>query len=264
MTAYNEEDVIASSVGALLAQGVEVHLIDNWSTDQTVERALSEANRGRLTWERFPADGPASTYRWRDLLGRVDDLAAESGADWCIHHDADERRLSPWAGVSLRDGLHHVQRCGFNAVDHTLLNFWPVDETYVEGADPEDHFRHFGFGEFDGHFIQVKAWRNPGHGVRLADFGGHDVNFPGLRIYPYNFLIKHYSIRSQAHGERKVFEDRVSRWDPEERAGGWHIQYDHVAPGHRFLRDASTLHLFDQSFARRYLTERLSHVGIRR
>ena len=40
------------------------------------------------------------------------------------------------------------------------------------------------------------------------------------------FLLRQYPIRSQAHGTRKVFSDRRARLDPEERALGWHVQYE--------------------------------------
>jgi len=263
MTAYNEEDIVGFSVGALLAEGVEVHLIDNWSTDRTLERARAVGHLGRFSWERFPPDAPDPTWRWSALLDRVDEVAAASHADWCIHHDADERRSAPWPGVSLRDALHVVRQRGFNAVDHTLLNFWPVDDGYRSGHDPERHFRHFSFGDLAGHFVQIKAWKNQGETVRLAASGGHSVEIRDRRVFPYNFLIKHYPIRSQAQGERKVFRDRVPRWDPGERARGWHVQYDGITTGHRFIRSPRELHVFDDTFQGMWFVERLTHLRSR-
>ncbi len=39
MDVYNEEDVIASTLEHLIGQGVGVILVDNWSTDRTIEIA---------------------------------------------------------------------------------------------------------------------------------------------------------------------------------------------------------------------------------
>jgi SAM-dependent methyltransferase len=195
--AFNEADVIACTLRDLTAQGVHVHLVDNWSTDDTVARAEALGLGDMLTIERFPAGGPSETYDWEDLLRNAERLAAELDTDWVIHQDADEIRRAPWAGVTMRDALHHVRRLGFNAVEYTVLVFRPTS-----GEDFEP-------GARSGHFVQVKA---------------RDA-FEGRRVFPYNFLMLHSPVRSQAHGE--LLE----------------------------LRD---------DFARRYLVERLSGIGIRR
>lgn len=66
-------------------------------------------------------------------------------------------------------------------------------------------------------------------------------------------------IRSQEHGERKVFLDRKARFSPTEREEkGWHVHYDHVHEGYSFIADPETLTLFDdRDFADDYLLERL-------
>jgi hypothetical protein len=260
VTTFNEADLIGSTIDQLAREGVGVYLIDNWSTDGTWELVQG---LGLVGAERFPPDGPSPHYEWRHMLDRVEELAISIRADWLIHVDADERRESAWPGVSLRDGLWRVDRRAFNAVDHTILTFPPVDDGFQPGSDPERYFHHFEFGRNPGHFRQIKAWKRGSQRVDLASEGGHDVSFEGRRIFPFNFLSKHYPIRSQAHGERKIFHERQERWSPAERAGGWHIQYDHLQPGHYFVRDPETLEIFDD-FHSRYLVERLTRVGIPR
>lgn len=262
LPAFNEADVIEHSVRRLVAQGVRVHVVDNWSTDDTVARveALGLADRVRVV--RFPGAGPSATYDWAALLRNTERIAAGLGDGWVIHQDVDEVRESPWPGVGLRDALHHVQRCGFDAVDHTVIDFVPVDEDFADGTDVEAHMRHFRFGDRPGHFVQVKAWRAGRATVDLASSGGHDARFAGRRVFPYKFLAKHYPVRSQAHGERKVPGERVARWNPGERALGWHHQYEPVRRGHAFVRPAGELLRHDGGFATEYLVERLTGVGI--
>jgi hypothetical protein len=82
-------------------------------------------------------------------------------------------------------------------------------------------------------------------------------------VYPFKFLLKHYPVRSQKHGEKKVFRERKARWNPEERAKGWHTHYDTMEEGDRFLLPASEQEFFDEDhFLKTYLVERLSGVGI--
>ena len=258
--AYNEADVIASTLRALDEQGVRIHLVDNWSTDDTVERAQALGLGDRLTVERFPPEGPSGTYDWEALLRHTEELAAGLDTDWVIHQDADEIRLAPWEGVTMRDALHHVQRLGYTAVDHTVAVFHPVDDAdFAPGDDLRERLRHFEFGDRPGHFLQVKAWDARAAGrVDLAHDGGHTARFEGRRVFPYKFLLLHYPVRSQAHGERKIFGERQARWNAQERDAAGTTS---TTPWRR-SRDPARLALYDGEFARRFLVERLSGIGI--
>jgi glycosyltransferase involved in cell wall biosynthesis len=261
---YNEEDVIAHTLRYLIEQRVCVYLLDNWSTDRTIERARSFLENGLLTIERFPLEGASNTYDLGRIMRRIEQISLENRwADWVMLHDADERRQAPWNGVDLKDALWLVQRSGFSCIDHVTLNFWPTDDTFgPESADLEEHFRYFEFSKHSGHFHQRRAWRQCGQHVSLTPSAGHDVQFEQRRVYPYKFLLKHYPIRSRAHGERKVLQERAQRWNPDERAQGWHQQYDDVRR-EEFTRDAGSLLRFEpKTFARDYLIERLSGAGV--
>jgi hypothetical protein len=170
---------------------------------------------------------------------------------------------APWPGLSYRDGLYLVDRAGFNCVDHTVIEFQPVDDGFTSGTDHEAHFRYFDFGKHPAHFQQRKAWKNCGRPVSMAPSGGHDLPFEGRRIYPFKFLLKHYPVRSQSHGEKKVFRERRARWNPEERAKGWHTHYDSVQDGHVFVRPPAEQTRFEEDdFNTTYLVERLSGIGV--
>jgi hypothetical protein len=97
----------------------------------------------------------------------------------------------------------------------------------------------------------------------LTSSGGHEARFPGRRVFPYKFELKHYPIRSQSHGEQKVFRDRIARWDPEERALGWHLHYNDVLPQQSFLRARQDL-IEDRGAEThaRFLTEILAGAGL--
>ena len=262
MTCYNEEDILIPSINHLLVQGIGVYLIDNWSTDNSYN--IAKSLEGKLVGiERFPKEGPSEFYEWKKILERVEQVSSELKADWIIHHDVDEVRQSPWPNRNLRDSIYLVDRCGFNAIDHTLIAFPPTEENFVSGSDFETFFRYFEFGKNPGHFMQIKAWKNFGQSISLANSGGHSVEFDVRRVYPYKFLLKHYPIRTQKQGEKKVFIERKNRCNLEERTMGWHTHYDNIMEGHSFLQNSQNLILFDTSdFHTRYLVERLSGIGI--
>lgn len=258
---YNEQDVMGPTIQKLVDEGVGVYIIDNWSTDRTPEIVKQFEGKGLVGMERFPAES-SEVFPFVALLRRVADLAVELKADWYIHADADERRSSPWPGVSLRDAFWLVDRAGFNAIDHTVINYRPVDNGFQPGTDYERYFRYFEMGRTSDLLIQVKTWKNVGP-VNLDRWAGHQAAFPGRRVFPYKFLVKHYPIRSQEHGEQKVFRERGARWDKHELARGWHIQYDAVRPEQSFLRDPAEL-IEDRGESTRadFLGEFISSAGL--
>jgi hypothetical protein len=198
------------------------------------------------------------------MLARMETLSREIEADWFIRRGADEVLVSPWPGVSYKDALYLVDQAGFNCVDHTIVEFHPVDDGFEMGMDHEAYFKHFDFQNLS-HSNQRKAWKNCGQPISTIASAGHDVLFDGRKVYPFKFLLKHYSFRSQQHGEKKVFRERKARWNPKERARGWHIHYDSMNEGHRFVQSPTEKAIFEEDhFNKTYLVERLSGIGIRR
>lgn len=265
VTTFNEADIVEDLLSRLRDDRLRVHVIDNWSTDETfgivTTRAAQDAG---ITFERFPADAPPPYFELEKLLGRVEEVAHRSGADWVVNHDADEVRQSPWAGVSLRRALFCVERFGFNCVDHVVMNFRPIGERWEGKARLEDAFFWFEFGDHHAAFRQQKAWKPQPEPVRFASSGGHDAEFLGKRVFPYRFLLRHYPIRSTAHGRRKVLTERKGRFSPEEREKGWHVHYDHYSETSEFLWKPEALHRFTtlEDLDRRLLVERLSAAAL--
>jgi hypothetical protein len=264
MAAYNEEDIIVQSIKKWTDQGISVHVLENWSTDATYDLVTDLATRLPVTVERFPAAGPSNYFDWGAMLARMETLSREIEADWFIRRGADEVLVSPWPGVSYKDALYLVDQAGFNCVDHTIVEFHPVDDGFEMGMDHEAYFKHFDFQNLS-HSNQRKAWKNYGQPISTIASAGHDVLFDGRKVYPFKFLLKHYSFRSQQHGEKKVFRERKARWNPKERARGWHIHYDSMNEGHRFVQSPTEKAIFEEDhFNKTYLVERLSGIGIRR
>ncbi|MSM38218.1 MAG: glycosyltransferase [Geobacter sp.] len=253
ISAYNEEDVIYQVIGDLVQQNIEVYLIDNRSKDRTVEEASRWLGRGLIGFETFPpeigSDQESERFVWTDILKRKEQLALELGADWYIHHDADEFRESPFPLVSLYSGIKLADFFGFNAIDFALLNFRPTNNDFTKEDDVRKQLVSFDWGaDFDS--LQIKSWKNSGNPVDLTTHGGHSVLFPHRRIFPLKFVLRHYPIRSQLHGMEKVLNNRKMRFVEEERCKGWHLQYDSIDEEYDFLYKPENLHKYHPVFTR--------------
>ena len=233
MPAFNEEDVIEHVVADLVANGCQVVLLDNESTDRTVELA----RKAGADVETFASEG----FTLRAQLERFEQIAAERDHDWALVCDADEFRESPWPGMTLIEALREVDALGYSAVNFEVYNFRPTDDGFVPGTDVREHLTHYEPPEgYD--VIQIKCWQNPGSRVDLSEFFGEGARFPNRRVFPVPFILRHYPIRGETHGRKKVLAERLPRYDAAERGDGWHVQYNAFADGETsFLWDPADL-----------------------
>ncbi|HEX6688957.1 MAG TPA: glycosyltransferase [Solirubrobacterales bacterium] len=217
IAAYNERRFIDPCLRQLAEHGIEAYLIDNCSTDNTVELAEAWLGRGLIDIESFPR-GDGDRYVWRSLLERKEELSRELDADWFIHLDPDEIRLPPSRGQTLERALATVDGAGFNAVNFNEFTFLPTREApdHDHGDFQRTLRTYYPFAPRSNH--QLKAWKaNPS--AEIAWSGGHEVRFERLRMYPESFPMKHYLFLSVPHAIEKYVQ---KRYDPEEVESGWH------------------------------------------
>lgn len=218
LASYNERRFIEPCLRHLQEQGVDAYLIDNCSTDNTVELAERWLGRGLIGIESFPR-GDGDVYNWRALLTRKEELARELEADWFLHMDPDEIRLSPVRGQTLAEALESADGKGFNAVNFSEFTFIPTCE---EPDHDHDEFQqtlctYYPFATNSSN--RLNAWKAT-DGVELSWSAGHRVRFPGLRMHPEFFPMKHYLFLSVPHAIEKYVE---RRYDRDEVSSGWHI-----------------------------------------
>jgi len=262
---FNEEDVIASTVKHLKKQGLDVHVIDNWSTDNTYSIVKYMARKSDwLTYERYPIK-PNNAFELEKMLRRVEAVAQERKEySWVTINDADEIRWSPWPGVTLQSAIAFIDQLGFTAIDYTVFNFIPTKEGFNSEHDLVDFFRHGEFSKVSGHFVQIKTWKNVA-GAEIASSGGHHVHFVNQKIFPLKFLLGHYPIRSTKHAMTKIFKERRERYSKAERNKGWHVHYDDLDKKMVFTIPASGLiNFYGKDFNDEFILERLTGVGIER
>lgn len=243
LSCYNEADVLGEVIEHWIAEGCSVHVMDNWSIDGSWPLLLAASERfGELvTLERFPWNEPASGS-WQDILKRKEEIAEKHLGRWIIHTDADEIRRSPIMPFNLADSLALVEAAGWNRVDFTVLNHRPIDDRPLGPGGLVEGLPYFEFGTKPGHFIQKKAWIQGSNRAVLASSGGHVADFEGARDCPYRFLLHHYPLRSPEHARRKINQERVGRWSPEEVQRGWHGHYNDFVGSERIIWHPEQLH----------------------
>jgi len=232
--AFNEEDFIAWSIRHLLAQGIDLHIFDNWSTDRTFE--ILKSFGSDIKCERWPANREQCSSLTSRLM-YLENLALETDYDWLINHDADEIRRAK-TRETLIEFIERIDGEGYNAIDHSCEVYFPK-EGWDGSQNPEEFFDRRLIGHTDERSLQIKAWKKqpgdafgftvdgrPGtaRGVNLWATGGHQAIFPNRKVTPEKLVLKHYPLRTQAHADRKIAERKRS-YAPDELAWGWHHQY---------------------------------------
>jgi glycosyltransferase involved in cell wall biosynthesis len=242
LAAYNEERFIAGCLEHFFEQGVEAYLIDNCSTDRTVAIAERYLGRGLVGIETFPR---AEVHKWQQILERKEELAATLEADWFMHVDPDEIRLPPRSNRTLAQAFAEVDELGYNAVNFMEFVFVPTRE-----APDHDHPRfqqtmrwyypfQRSFPEWRPH--RRNAWKRQAEKVDLAGRGGHRVRFPGLRLYPQFFKMRHYIFLSVPHALCKYMNRKQ---DPAASQRGWASTRAGLTPEKIRLPSQKELRLF--------------------
>ncbi len=234
MPVFNESDVLPYVLQHMWEQGVEVHILDGWSTDGSFELA----SRLGVTIERFPAAGPAKEQACRAILRRVEDLASQSDADWCMLSDADEWRRSSRPGETLAHGVARIEDGGYNVIDHNVFAFYCTDAGWT--GNPEEYFSFYDTKDMICRLPQEKLWKNLGMRVNLHDSGGHEIKFPSKWVAPEKFLMKHYPFRTPDQARQKL-ATRLDRRCKDEHKDGWGVHYDEFKPEFSFCWDPAQL-----------------------
>jgi len=241
LTIHNEERYLKRCLSHLHQEGINVCIIDNGSTDRSLEIAESFRDKNVIRIEHFPYPG---YFAWKPILENAERLAGEIQADWFIQHDADEIRQAPSPFRSLVEGISHVDSNGYNAVNFDEFVFVPTeDDPDHEGGDYVKSMRYYYF--FDrGRKRRINAWKNTGQPVNLSKHGGHKVVFEDQRIFPASFILRHYVVLSRAHAFSKYYS-RVYA-ENEVFQEGWHGKRARIQPGILRLPEPSQLKTVSQ------------------
>lgn len=221
LATYNEERFIGGCLDHLIEQGVEAYLIDNCSTDGTVEIANEYLGNGLIGMETLPRSDGFDRLKVR--LQRKDELATSLDADWFMHMDPDEIRLPPRSDQTLAEAFEEVDAMGYNAVNFVEFTFIPTYES-PEHDHPDFQRTMKWYYPFMLRFPHhIKAWKKQTEKIELAQSGGHLPKIPNLLLYPEPFKMRHYQFLSLEQAREKYLENKkLDRSDvPKGKWRGW-------------------------------------------
>jgi Glycosyl transferase family 2 len=134
---WMEEDIVEATVRNAFAQGAEaVYLVDNASTDATVERALSAGATLSQSYETDAHDESLRNVVMNGVVARIS-LASQEPHIWWLWLDADEFPEGP-DGLTIAEYLHTLDH-RFRIVGSTYYNHFPsATPSYIPGFHPID------------------------------------------------------------------------------------------------------------------------------
>lgn len=228
MHIYNEEDILEHTVRYLLAQNIDVYILDNESTDRSYEIAerLKNDYPSHVFLERFVTNEINSegrlvhAFRLYDQMEKTELISKDLNYDWYIHYDVDEIRVAPWHDVSLKDSIEYIDSLGFNCIECSLIDFRITDkEERIFDINGYYEIRYY------AQSMHRKCWKKTDD-IDLKNSGGHYATFDNIRLFPLKFLIKHYPFRSLEQAKRKVLLERKNDFVSEKKKRNWHSHYD--------------------------------------
>lgn len=245
ITTFNDHDIIEAIIRHNIAQGLDLIIIDNWSTDGTwsILKKLQAEGVEFLDLVQYPFDGPSPHYEWKKMLDLKSSIALKYPNRWVLHQDSDEITISPWVNYNLSNVLHSIKKMGYNTVSLRMVDFQPIDDTFTIG-DPVAHFKYFHFSNIPSYSLQNKIWYQEDQEVDLSCMGGHDVQFPERNLFPIRLPRYHYSVRSSAHSQSKYASSRMERTSKERETLGWHTHIEQKMDIN-IIREKKDLILFD-------------------
>jgi hypothetical protein len=139
-----------------------------------------------------------------------------------------------------------------------MMEFRPVDESFVPGSDPRQHFKYWEWGTHPAYRNLHQCWRQS-LDIDFGISGGHTIRSTPDQIAPFHHVIRHYTHRSEAHGRRKLLERTRGE---KERARNWGSHNTYFTSLPRLTRDPLTLNIDDRYVFTEYLTERLFGIPL--
>ncbi len=213
----DEADILEYSVKNLIAQEIDVTLLDDNSNDTNTHLIRNSKILKNL---KFISLVDYGYYNWTYILKEIDRISSASNFDYIVRNDADEYLISPIDNYSLRQFLYFVNLCGFEKVDSVVCNLHSIFGELNDFSEAT----HFSFPKIKAYSRVLRAWKNQNKLVNLSALGGHDLPEPSGDYFPLTFTLLHAPMRNPNQIRAKL-ESRNTRGQKERKEKGWH---DHL------------------------------------
>jgi len=211
LCARNEIAYLKVVMPYLEQEGIEAILIDNGSSDGTVEWATSGAAPAILHVEHLPFTG---VFDLSAQLAAKQAVVARVSHDWVVHQDADEILQAPTGWGGLRAHIERADAAGYNTINFQELVMLPFDP-FVDDILANNRLCYY----FDPRPLRLmRAWKRSAR-LGNVESGGHVLGGADVLVYPEPMILKHFMVRSQAHAYQKYLARSFASAD---LARGWH------------------------------------------
>jgi hypothetical protein len=205
---WMEDDIVVSTVKNALTQGCErVYLVDNGSTDATIESACAA---GATLARSFVSDRYDEGLRLAHMNEVVQEVSEAEAADhvWWMFLDGDEFPHGP-SGMTVRDYLRTLDR-RFRVVGARFFDHFPSTRPYhVPGQHPIDHqplCQEVSFGMCaEGHRKHPLQRWDRGAAPITCNQGFHSASCDELLVEPSQpIFLHHFPYRDEEVTRRRL------------------------------------------------------------
>jgi glycosyltransferase involved in cell wall biosynthesis len=249
---YNEAHIIEECLVHYLAQGIDVAIVDNESTDETL--AIIDKVRGNLVYPGRVLDVLSIRTRGFELRRILATLCEHMHAHlshypWLMLVDADTFFDSPVAGLSLGDFIAVAHDAAYNVIDGILYQFYPTELDDPAVARHAERLQYFEILRPEDTELIVTAERIFRYDPSIDFFSraGHVcLRASPRRVFFQKYLHRHYRWTSYEHGLQKIFRDRIPRYTERLENPAEHRQYLGLRANEAdLIRPAKSLSKFD-------------------
>lgn len=238
---YNEADILAQVLDHLHEQGILFVIVDGGSQDGSIEIALSYNNQGLLEHQIARRD----VFKASETLEMSLELARKYSPNWIIRNGADEFLEPRSVGITLSNAIADDDARELNLIQFDNFEFCLTEkDSRSAERDIRSKLRYYTWND-DYRYLAWKYYP----GITDYESGGHYPIFPpGIKpkIGRQKYVMRHYRFRTPEQSVHRVFNQRLPRYDPEERARGWNFHYDHFKKDPNFfVLDSMLLSRYD-------------------
>ena len=195
---YNDADILADSIEALLENKHDLIVWDHGSDDGTAELLDKYSAHFR---ERKFIPRSFDFYRLYEVMSSHLLRNYCSEYDWISWPDQDEILEGPARDRSYFDYIAEVVDSEFDWVQFRNFNFWFTSEDDPALLSPSRRIRHYCL--FPDCAPRIRAWRASAMNIRHFNH-----NPPQGLKYPVEFNLRHYPMRSELLMMRRLCKDR--------------------------------------------------------
>lgn len=193
-TVYNEIDYLPLKLAWCKANGIELYVIDNFSTDGTWE--WCQANN--IPSHRFDTEG-AFHLDW--LQSEMMATLAQIKPDWVVYQGADTFFAN---GRRMDKVIGEVDARGFSAISYKFFN---LKNTGEEVGEPFDPFSTFCYGNYGRVYPLVNKYHPS------MRYDGDSLYLPDLKVKQVNGLMLNYGDCKGSEYREETYRRRQKAWE---------------------------------------------------